>query len=281
MQGIMIRPQNELDQVGYEHLLSDLAQQLRASDCRGIPASQLSKIESRNWRWVQAYCSGREDHWTLGWELSMRAADGDNLPFLTGNLLLDAEDMRAVEATLTATGLVGQNPSEKESWLQVLKARHKLLTAHREDHRPGELKDDDNFVLGHNFPSWLISAHLLNQAAELRSSLRAGQERAIFDHFCIATVHPFTNGNGRVARTTAWAELRSTGLQPCAITDLHNLNFIQAARQFEEGKADASEIISAWDSCQLWTCEQDWRDLARLRVELENTGHIYKKRASS
>lgn len=259
-------------------LLSELSQQLRDADCVGLLAARLSEIEARNQRWVQAYCSGRGEVPSLGWKLSMRAANGEQLVLSTTERQLDAEDMRVVEPALTATGTAGNNPGEPAAWLQSLRARHYLLTAHREDHRPGELTDEDNRAGAVLFPGEVISPYLLGQAAHLRLSVRPGLERAIFDSFGITAIHPFTNGNGRTARTTAWVELRDNHLQPWVVTDLHNEAITVAAHLFALGVADASVLINAWADCQLWTQQMDWRDLAQVHIELLDTGHIGRKK---
>lgn len=80
---------------------------------------------------------------------------------------------------------------------------------------PGEFKDRDNFagnttfVLPHNLRGTLV------EGSKLLPGIPPGMARALFSMFIVSELHPFLDGNGRLARLVMNAEL--TVVNACRI----------------------------------------------------------------
>jgi len=101
--------------------------------------------------------------------------------------------------------------SSAEDFLAMLRSRHATMMGGRHDQRPGHVKDAANrageslFVLPDLVPGTLRAGW-----ARL-DELDTAFERAVFTMFLVAEVHPFRDGNGRVARVMTNAELVAAG----------------------------------------------------------------------
>jgi len=101
--------------------------------------------------------------------------------------------------------------SSAEDFLAMLRSRHATMMGGRQDQRPGHVKDAANrageslFVLPDLVPGTLRAGW-----ARL-DELDTAFGRAVFTMFQVAEVHPFRDGNGRVARVMTNAELVAAG----------------------------------------------------------------------
>lgn len=60
--------------------------------------------------------------------------------------------------------------------------------------------------------------------------LEDGIEKALFMHFLISEIHPFDDGNGRLARIMMNAELVRAGLYKIIILSVHRDNYLNGLR---------------------------------------------------
>lgn len=119
----------------------------------------------------------------------------------------DAHDILGTHAAIidpVLSGAVANNPTE---FVELVRARHRLVMEGRPAKLPGEFKDRMNRAGSTEF----VAPHLVD--GTLREGWRIGQElldpfaRSVFTMFLVSEVHPFIDGNGRVARLTMNAEL--------------------------------------------------------------------------
>ena len=105
-----------------------------------------------------------------------------------------------------------------EAWLRYWHAR---VTAHRAEVFPGQMKPVPNLVLTSHH---VVRAAPRQAAATIAAffatdylRLPAGVARATLVYFAISQIHPFFDGNGRIARFMQNAELERAGLAPIVI----------------------------------------------------------------
>jgi hypothetical protein len=98
-------------------------------------------------------------------------------------------------------------PQHAEDLLGLLRRRHPSVMQGRPENRPGDLKQRRNQAGSYVFvePA-LVEGTLVEGFARL-GDLPLGFARAAFQLFVVSEVHPFDDGNGRVARGTMNAEL--------------------------------------------------------------------------
>lgn len=98
-------------------------------------------------------------------------------------------------------------PQTPEELINILKYRHKILLSARTDKNPGQFRDINNYAGKTAFVEVELVEGTLFKAFELYSALHHPFAKAAFMMFIISEVHPFLDGNGRIARVMMNAEL--------------------------------------------------------------------------
>jgi hypothetical protein len=102
-------------------------------------------------------------------------------------------------------------PTSFSDFLALLRRRHALVMEGRPDKRPGQFKERANFAGQTRFVDPDLVAGTLQMGYELYRSLEHPFARALIMMFLIAEVHPFDDGNGRIARAMMNSELIAGG----------------------------------------------------------------------
>ncbi len=85
--------------------------------------------------------------------------------------------------------------------------------------------------------------------------------------FLISEVHPFGDGNGRVARALANAELSAVGQQRLMIPIVYRDNYLQALRALSHRGA-ADPLLRTLARAQAWASELDWSTMESAKRDL-------------
>lgn len=94
-----------------------------------------------------------------------------------------------------------------EDFLDILARRHATILEGRPNKRPGQFKELPNFAGQTKFVDPGLVSGTLKLGYEMYRSLEHPFARALVMMFLIAEVHPFVDGNGRIARAMMNAEL--------------------------------------------------------------------------
>ena len=94
-----------------------------------------------------------------------------------------------------------------EEFLKIMSFRHSILLSARTDKTPGLFKDKNNFAGSTAFVDFNLVKGTLVQSFDFYSALDHPFAKAAYIMFVISEVHPFLDGNGRVARVMMNAEL--------------------------------------------------------------------------
>jgi hypothetical protein len=142
----------------------------------------------------------------------------------------DAHDIVGTYAVVADPTEMRRVPASSEELLELLRRRHKTVLDRRPEVRPGELKvlpnraGDTQFVV----PELVIGT--LKRGHELYLGLEPGFQRAVFMMFLVSDVHPFADGNGRVARIMMNAELVAADAATIIIPTVFRDEHLQALR---------------------------------------------------
>ena len=133
---------------------------------------------------------------------------------------------------------------------------------------PGEFKVDENRAGLTVFVAPELVAGTLEEGFALYRSLESSFERAAYVMFLVNEVHPFADGNGRIARVMMNAELVAGGEERIVIPTVYRGNYLAALRALSRtGRAEP--LVSVLDFAQRWTVAVDWSSLEWARRELE------------
>ncbi len=94
-----------------------------------------------------------------------------------------------------------------EEFLKIMSFRHSILLSARTDKTAGLFKDKNNFAGSTAFVDFNLVKGTLVQSFDFYSALDHPFAKAAYIMFVISEVHPFLDGNGRVARVMMNAEL--------------------------------------------------------------------------
>lgn len=124
----------------------------------------------------------------------------------------DAHDILGTFEIVSDAGEMRRVPGDAEEFLTILKARHLKLMAYRPEVLPGEWKQKNNRAGNTHFVEFEKVEATLRRAFSLLPGLAPGLPRAAYIMFVVSEVHPFVDGNGRIARIMMNAELEAQGL---------------------------------------------------------------------
>ena len=133
-------------------------------------------------------------------------------------------------------------PSSGEHLIDILQYRHKVLLSARPGKRPGLFKDRDNFAGQTSFVPYGLVRGTLLRGYDFYQVLESPVARALFMMFLISEVHPFLDGNGRVARIMLNAELVAADESKIMIPTVYRDDYIGALRRLTR-KSDPEAYI--------------------------------------
>jgi hypothetical protein len=142
----------------------------------------------------------------------------------------DAHDILGTFRLVSDPAEMRKTPQRLDHLVQLLGARHATLMAQRPEVEPGSFKQTPNRAGDTHFVDPAYVRGTLRKGMELYADLGAGLQRAIFLMFLITEVHPFVDGNGRIARIMMSAELISAGRSTIIIPTVYRDDYLLALR---------------------------------------------------
>ncbi len=122
-------------------------------------------------------------------------------------------------------------PKSGEHLLEILQYRHKVLLSARLGKQPGMFKDRDNFAGQTSFVEHGLVKGTLLKGFDFYKVINSPTARALFMMFLISEVHPFLDGNGRIARIMMNADLVAAGESKIMIPTVYRDDYIGALRR--------------------------------------------------
>lgn len=161
-------------------------------------------------------------------------------------------------------------PSDAENLLSLLRSHHAQMLGRRPAAIPGSFKLRVNQAGGTTFVHPDLVVGTLTEGFRYLEPLPKGLARATFMMFLVSEVHPFTDGNGRVARVLMNAELTAVGQQRIVIPLPYRDNYLQGLRALSRG-GDPRPLIRILDFAQRYAAAIDWSNLETAKARLAET----------
>ena len=175
--------------------------------------------------------------------------------------LLSHIDITHDHAEMTRT------PDNADELIYLLKTRHGILLAQRPDKRPGRFKQYPNQAGATSFvPPELVEGTLL-QGFELYRQVSPGIKRALFVHFMVTEVHPFSDGNGRMARIMMNAELVASDQHKIIVPTVCRENYLNGLRQATR-RDNFRIMVKVLHQLQQYSAAQNWSDYGDIKAQL-------------
>ena len=175
----------------------------------------------------------------------------------------DSHDILAVYDIAVDADEMVNTPSTPGEFRQLLTRRHAFLMHNRQDKRPGQWKEKPNQAGNVIFAAPETVNGTLTQGFERYLDLPRGFARAVFMHFVITQVHPFDDGNGRLARLFLSAELVSADESKIIIPNVKRDDYINGLR-LANREEDFRTMLKVITQLYRYTAALPWRDYNEL-----------------
>jgi hypothetical protein len=185
----------------------------------------------------------------------------------------DAHDVLGTYRIVSDDHLMASPPRDGDHLLATLRDHHATIMQQRPDKNPGAFKRQVNRV----------GLNVFVRPAEVVGTLRAGWKqvralddpfaRAVLAMFVVSEVHPFDDGNGRVARIMMNTELVAAAQARIVIPTVFRNNYLSALRALTTN-ARPDALVATLAFAQRWTSLIDWSSLESARADLERTNAL-------
>jgi Fic family protein len=141
-------------------------------------------------------------------------------------------------------------PNSPDHLLKLLRERHAFLLSGRKTKNPGEFKDKNNRAGSTEFVEMELVPGTLKKGFDWYSMLQHPFAKAAYMMFIVSEVHPFLDGNGRIARVMMNAELSSKGLSKIIIPTVYREDYIGTLKKLTKQRDADSYIrmmLRAWE----------------------------------
>ncbi|MGH2837409.1 MAG: Fic family protein [Thermoleophilaceae bacterium] len=161
----------------------------------------------------------------------------------------DAHDILGTYRLVSADEERSRTPTSADELIDIIKSQHAVLMEARPDMRPGEFKEKPNRAGSTLF---VLPEHVegtLRQGFAYYDTLPKGLARAIFAMFSLAEIHPFVDGNGRIARVLVNSELSAVSEQRIIVPTASRDDYLYGLRGMTQN-ANARSLVRVMESLQ-------------------------------
>ncbi len=214
-------------------LLGKLFRELQGREFKNLPDRNRSEISFKNFAFFESYFSNYIEG-TIFEIGEAKEIIESSMPLASRND--DSHDVLGTYQIVSSRIEMSKIPTGPEELLDILQYRHAILLRARESKNPGLFKDKNNFAGQTAFVDFNLVRGTLLQSYDLYNSLEHPFSRAIFMMFMISEVHPFLDGNGRIARVMMNAELVKAQQTKIIIPTVFREDYMGALRKLTRQK---------------------------------------------
>lgn len=208
----------------FETLFVDLQQREFAD----LPEANSTPRSFRNFAFYEAYFSNFIEGTRFDVQDALQIIEtGKPLPARDE----DSHDVLGTYQIVANRQEMSSTPEDAEQLLQILRYRHRTLMIARPNKMPGEFKNRNNRAGDTEFVDHTLVRGTLIRGFDFYRALNDPFAKAAYMMFMISEVHPFLDGNGRLARVMMNAELTSQGQTKIIIPTVFREDYLGVLRQ--------------------------------------------------
>jgi hypothetical protein len=182
----------------------------------------------------------------------------------------DAHDVLGTFRVVSDLALLKVLPTDFTGFRDLLRQRHATVMEAREDKAPGVFKDRVNRAGNTVFVAPELVDGTLERGFEFLQALDDPFQRAVYMMVLVAEVHPFADGNGRIARIMMNAELVASDQERIIIPTAYRTDYLGALKAFSHN-GHTDPLIRMLDVAQSYTHRIDWSSIESARADLAAT----------
>jgi Fic family protein len=189
-------------------------------------------------------------------------------PFPTRNE--DSHDVLGTYQIVSNRKEMNITPESPEEFINILKYRHKLLLSARTDKNPGEFKNKNNYAGQTAFVEVSLVKGTIIKSFDFYQALNHPFVKAVYMMFIISEIHPFLDGNGRMARVMMNAELVKAGQTKIIIPTVYRDDYLGALRRLTRQR-DTEVLIRMITRAHEFSSTIISEDMTEMQLMLEES----------
>jgi hypothetical protein len=143
----------------------------------------------------------------------------------------DSHDILGTYKLVSNLKEMSTTPSNPDELLKILQYRHQILLGARTSKKPGQFKDKNNRAGETHFVDHTLVRGTLIKGFDYYQALQEPFAKAAYIMFMISEIHPFLDGNGRIARVMMNAELVKVNQTRIIIPTVYRDDYLGALRR--------------------------------------------------
>lgn len=220
-------------------LFEELFRALQTQVFENRPDKNTSAQSFRNFAFFESYFSNYIEGTVFEVEEAKQII-ATNQPLPTRNE--DSHDVLGTYQIVSNKREMSKTPKTTDELLSILKYRHKILLSTRTDKNPGLFKDRNNFAGQTSFVDFKLVKGTLIKSFDFYQALTHPFAKAAYMMFVISEIHPFSDGNGRIARVMMNAELVSKEQSKIIIPTVFRDDYLGVLRKLSRQQETAPYI---------------------------------------
>ncbi len=217
-------------------LFEGLFRELQKREFKRIPERNISDKSYHNFAFFESYFSNYIEGTVFEINEAKRIIE-TNRPIPSRNE--DSHDVLGTYQIVSNRGEMSITPHSSEELLNMLIYRHNILLSARPEKNPGLFKDRNNFSGSTSFVDFNLVKGTLIQSFDYYKALEHPFSKAVYMMFVLTEVHPFLDGNGRIARIMMNAELTTAGQSKIIVPTVFRDDYMGGLRKLtRQGDSD-------------------------------------------
>lgn len=185
----------------------------------------------------------------------------------------DAHDLAGTYQVTADAAEMACVPRAPDELLDILADRHRVVMAGRPEQRPGRFKLDPNRAGATYFVAPELVQETLRVGFECGAGLVSPFQRAVYMMVLVSEVHPFADGNGRVARLMMNSELVAQGEVRIITPTVYRNDYLAALRGATHN-GNFAGLAATLDFARRYTARIDFSDRTTAEADLERTNAL-------
>lgn len=252
---------------GRYELFGTLFAALQQMEFKPYPDKNITEQAYRNFAFFESYFSNYIEGTEFELEDAQRIIE-TNQPIEARND--DSHDVLGTFYIVSNKREMSVIPNSAEELIHILRSRHRILLSARQNKMPGMFKLQNNRAGNTNFVDFTLVKGTLVKGFEFYRALRTPFTKALFIMFMISEVHPFNDGNGRIARVMMNAELSAANETKIIIPTVFRNDYILALRKLTR-QNDPNVYINAMLKVQRFSSMLYGENLDTMKAYLHQT----------
>ncbi len=214
-------------------LFETLFQYLKQNEFGNIPEINTDKTAFKNFAFFEAYFSNYIEGTIFELE-EAKSIIKTGTPI--ANRDEDSHDVLGIYRIVSNLKEMNQTPATHDELLKILQYRHHILLEARKSKKPGQFKDKNNRSGDTHFVDFNLVRGTLIKGFDYYRALNNPFAKAAYIMFMISEIHPFLDGNGRIARVMMNAELVKEQQTKIIIPTVYRDDYLGALRRLTRQK---------------------------------------------